>query len=256
MKVDIKSEVVQWMLRTWLFRLTNIPLNIMAFDALLLDEGKLWPLDANGFLDIPAQRYEMFFKSCKLNQFEFFIFWLEFFSQKKYEALAKEALGDTHLPLCIENEVAKDKWLKWLAALDLSDKKNGEILAGKCFFVGLYLTLRWLEATEEEMELQSFQNIESVCFELVKEGSIFIKYNYTIGFLKTMAAKRSASHKTVQAEIKQAQIEAIYREHGCKSKGSKNFYIKAMQKTGWTEDYIKRKVKEMKNTACKTDGIP
>ena len=237
-------------------RLSNITYNIMVFDALIIDEDKLWPLTPNGKLDIPEQRFELFLKSLKLaTTFEIIEFWLEFFSKKKMEVLAQEALDDTHLPFWIEDEATKDKWLKWLATLDVSDKKNGEILAKKCYFIGMSLAMIGLGAMEE-MEFQSFQNTEEVCFELVKTGSQFTRYNYTTGFLKTISAKRSASYKTKQAVIKQTQIEAIYREHGCKSKGSKNFYIKAMQKTGWTEDYITRKVKEMKNTTRKTDGIP
>ena len=185
----------------------------------------------------------MFFKSCKLDSsFEFIEFWLEFFSKKKIEVLAQEAFGDTHLPFWIKNEVAKDKWLKWLVALDLSDRKNGKILAKKCYFVGESLALIG-SGVIEEMEFQSLQNTEAVCFELVKKGSIFMKNNYTTGFLKTLSAKRSASHKTKQVDADRATIKAIFEKW--EQKNCSGFRAEAILATAKTDRTVQNRLKEL-----------
>ena len=241
MKVDIKSEFVQWMLRTWVSRLANITFTIMAIYALVSDKSKVWPLDPNGYLDIPAQRYEMFLKSCNLDSsFEFIEFWMEFFSQKKMEVLCQEALDDTHLPFYIENEVAKDKWLRWLAALDLSDTKNGVMLAMKCYFAGESLALIGLGAIEE-MEFQSLQNTEAVCFALVAKSSVFTN-KYTTDFLKTISAKHSAFHKTKQVDADRETIKVLFEKWG--QKNCSAFRAEAMLSTGKTDRTVQNRLKE------------
>jgi len=263
MKVDVKSEFVQWMLRTRASRLTDIPLKIMALYAILTDKGKVWPLKPNGEVDVPAQRYELFFESLKIdgkldvpaqqlemvfeslkiNRFEYINFWMEFFSKKKIKVLVQEAFDDTHLPLCIENEATKDKWLKWLDALAFGflDKKNGEILVSKCYFVGNYVALLGLGATKE-MELQDLQNIESVCFALVTKGSIFIN-NYRTDYLKTVSAKRSASPKTKQVNVDRAKVKAIFEKW--EQKNCAAFRAEAMLAIDKTDRTVQNRLKEL-----------
>lgn len=61
--------------------------------------------------------------------------------------------------------------------------------------------------------------------------------------------------KIALSTVKKAELlEDIYKKHGCKN--SFAFRSEARKATRWSEDYINRKVKKMKNTIRKTDGIP
>lgn len=198
MKVDVRSEVIQWMFRTWINRLIDRVFEFMYLFIHTESDKHLSGQQLDTFLEI---------ESLKLSSSKWIEYWMEYFSQKKMEVLAQEAADDTHLPLCIEKETVKNEWLKWLAALDLSDKKNGEILAKKCYFVGMHLA--WL-VMAKEMELQSFQNAESVCFGLAVKSSMFVKANTSV-WLKTVSAKHSAFYKTKQVDTDRTKLKSLLK---------------------------------------------
>ena len=230
MKVDVKSEVVQWMLRTWMNRLIDRVFEFMYLFIHTESDKHLSGQQLDTFLEI---------RSLKLSSSEWIKFWMEYFSQKKMEVLAQEAADDRHLPLSIEKEAVKNEWLKWLAALDLSDKKNGEILAKKCYFVGMHLA--WL-VVAEEMELQSFQNVELVCFGLAVKSSMYIKAHTSV-WLKTVSAKHSASHKTLQVDIDREMVKAIYEKR--ERKNSIIFRTEAMQAINKSNRTVQKRLKEV-----------
>ncbi|MDL2124579.1 MAG: hypothetical protein LWX51_16225 [Deltaproteobacteria bacterium] len=228
MKVDVKSEVVQWMLRTWMNRLIDRVFELMLFFIHTATDKHL-----------SGQLLDTHLESLKLNSSEWIKFWMEFFSQKKMIVLAQETADDTHLPLSIEKEAVKNEWLKWLAALDLSDKKNGEVLAKKCYFVGMHLA--WL-VVAEEMELQSFQNVELVCFGLAVKSSMFIKAHTSL-WLKTVSAKHSASHKTLQVDFDREIVKAIYEKR--ERKNSIIFRTEAMRAINKSNRTVQKRLKEV-----------
>lgn len=224
MKVDVRPEVVQWMLRTWESRLINTTFSIMLVYAFSMQ-----------------QRVEPFLTTLKSSSVqEFNEFWMEFFSKKKMEVLCQEALEDTHLPLRIENEAAKDNWLKWLETLDLSDEKDAKTLAGKCFFVGEALAV--IELVLEEIELQSLQNTEEVCFALVGKKAIFEK-TYWANVSKNMAAKHSASYKTKQVDADRASVKAVFEKW--RQKNCPAFRVEAMLAIDKTDRTVQNRLKEV-----------
>jgi hypothetical protein len=163
---------------------------------------------------------------------------------------------DDHLSFLISTESEKDKWLAWLKSLVCSDKKDRKTLVERCFILGY-----WLEKLSHNWELRTdflckiAKNTEALSNSLLDKIQ-HVAMSVEQACLRTAYAKGIASHKTVKANIKQAQIVSLYRELGCKGMGSDEFYNKARKKTGLKWDTINRKVKKMINTTRKTDGIP
>jgi hypothetical protein len=237
MKVDVKSEIVQWMLRMWLNRLIDRLLELILFSIHTATDKHL-----------SGQRLDAYIKSLDLDTSTWVESWMESFSKKEMIVLTHEAADDTHLPFWIEIEATKDKWLKWLAALDLSDKKNGEILAMKCYFVGLHLTGL---SMAEEMELQSLQNVESVCFELAVKSSMFVKAHTPV-WLKTVSAKHSASYKTKQVDANRVKLKSLLKNKGYdiganpNVRYSDNFWREATEGNQVSKRTVQRRLSEIK----------
>jgi len=165
-------------------------------------------------------------------------------------SLMKKGLNPLHY--AIADEAEKNKWIAWLSSLNFADKENCKSLATKAFMLAYSLGMLSMKE-ESERVLQLLKNMEEVSY-MVHGTMVEIHIRASYSKHRTLLAKISASSKTKRASYKQARIEAIYKKHEYKS--SIAFRTEAMEKIGWTEDYIKRKVKEMKNTTRKTDGIP
>lgn len=167
----------------------------------------------------------------------------------------KKKQGD-HLLFFISTESEKDKWLAWLKSLVCSDKKDRKTLVERCFILGYCLEeLSSYKGNREDFLCTIAKNIEALSNSLLDKIQ-HVAMSVKQACLMTARAKDVASHKTVKANIKQAQIVSLYRDLGCKGMGSDEFYNKARKETGLKWDTINRKVKKMINTTRKTDGIP
>lgn len=176
----------------------------------------------------------------------------DFFARGFDKELSLVEKGLNPLHYAITDKAEKNKWIAWLSSLDFADKENCKSLATKAFTLASILEELSMQE-ESEGALQLLKNMEEVSY-MVHGTMVEFHIRASSSLHRTLLAKISASPKTKSALDKQDRLEAIHQEHECKNTIA--FRTEAMERTGWTEDYIKRKVKEMKNTIRKTDGIP